>query len=73
MKEIRAENLGMVGIYHSHPHSDAYPSAHDVKLAFYPEASYIIISLKDRDGSRIRSFKIIDGEITEEELKIIWV
>jgi proteasome lid subunit RPN8/RPN11 len=70
MKEIRKLNLKMLGIYHSHPGTIAYPSAHDVELAFYPEASYVIISLKDRDNPVIRAFKIANGNIKEEEIKI---
>mgnify|MGYP001599766646 CR=1 FL=1 len=70
MKEIRNSGLEMTGIYHSHVASEAYPSSHDVELAFYPEASYVIISLKDKNNPRIRSFKIVDGRITEEEVKI---
>ncbi|MDP6685940.1 MAG: M67 family metallopeptidase, partial [Candidatus Omnitrophota bacterium] len=49
MKEIRNLGLDMVGIYHSHSETEAYPSAHDVKLAFYPECSYVIVSIKDKD------------------------
>lgn len=71
MKEIRASGLKMIGIYHSHVASQAYPSAHDVELALYPDASYVIVSLKDRDNPGVRSFKIIEGKITEEEVKII--
>ena len=68
MKEIRNLGLEMVGIYHSHIETEAYPSAHDVELAYYPETSYVIVSIKDKPS--IRSFKIIDGKIAEEELKI---
>lgn len=68
MKEIRNLGLEMLGIYHSHVATEAYPSAHDVELAFYPEASYVIISLKDKDNPNIRSFKIVDGKITEEKV-----
>lgn len=64
-KEIRERGEEMVGIYHSHPASVAYPSAKDVELAFYPEAAYIIFSLSDR---QVRGFRIIDGRITAEEL-----
>ncbi|MFH1784570.1 MAG: M67 family metallopeptidase [bacterium] len=68
MKEIRNDDLEMVGIYHSHPQSEAYPSIHDVKLAFYPEVTHLIVSLKDKPS--IRAFRIIDDKITEEEVKI---
>ncbi len=70
MKDMRNLGLEMVGIYHSHVASPAYPSAHDVELAFYPEVPYVIISLKDKDNPTVRSFKIEEGKIAEEEVKI---
>jgi len=70
IKEIRNSGLEMSGIYHSHVASEAYPSSRDLELAFYPEASYVIVSLIDKSNPRIRSFKIADGGITEEEVKI---
>lgn len=70
-KEIRKLGQEMVGIYHSHVASLAYPSERDVEMAFYPEASYLIISLKDKDRPSAGSFKIQDGKIIEEELKIV--
>ena len=70
LKEIRNLDLELVGIYHSHVASAAYPSSHDVELAFYPEASYVIVSLADKDHPSIRSFKISAGKIIEEEVKI---
>jgi len=68
MKEIRNSGLSMIGIYHSHLESESYPSSHDVKLAFYPEASYVIVSIKDNPV--IRSFKIVKGRIEEEKIVI---
>lgn len=70
MKEMRNSSLEMVGIYHSHVASEGYPSSHDVEMAFYPEVSYVIVSLVDKDKPDIRSFKIKEGKIEEEELKI---
>lgn len=70
MKEIRNSGLEMIGIYHSHLETGAYPSAHDVELAYYPEVSYVIVSIKDKDNPDIRSFKIVEGKITEEEVVI---
>ena len=66
MKDIRKSQLEIVGIYHSHPETEAFPSEHDVSLAFYEDTSYVIISLKE--GENIRSFKIKDKKISEEEL-----
>ncbi len=70
VKEIRSLGIEMVAIYHSHVASRAYPSSHDVELAFYPEASYVIVSLKDKDNPNVRAFKIRDNKITEEKMKI---
>lgn len=70
IKEIRNSNLEMVGIYHSHVASRAYPSSHDVELALYPDASYIIVSLGKIDNPSVRSFNIRDNKITEEEIRI---
>lgn len=70
MKEIRNQGQEMIGIYHSHVASEAYPSNHDVELALYPEASYVIISINDKKNPSVRSFKIVEGKITEEELEI---
>lgn len=70
MKEMRNLGLEMAGIYHSHVASPAYPSSHDLELAFYPDTSYVIVSLKDRENPKIKSFKITEGKITEEEIKI---
>ncbi len=70
MKDIRMKGLEMLGIYHSHGFSRAYPSKKDIELAFYPEASYMIISLKDADKPEIRSFKIVEGKIEEEEVRV---
>lgn len=70
-KEMRNEGLELTGIYHSHAYVDAYPSKRDVELAYYPDASYIIISFKDVDNPSFRSFKIKEGKIEEEVLSII--
>jgi proteasome lid subunit RPN8/RPN11 len=70
MKEIRNLGLEMVGIYHSHLQTRAYPSARDTELAFYPEASFVIVSISDKDNPNIRSFRIVEGKIEEEELII---
>ncbi len=66
MKEIRNSGLDMIGIYHSHVASDAYPSSRDVDLALYPEVFTLIISLSDKNNPSIRSFKINGDRITEE-------
>jgi [CysO sulfur-carrier protein]-S-L-cysteine hydrolase len=66
--EIDEQGWDLWAIYHSHTHSEAYPSETDRKLAFYPDTRYIVFSLVDRDAPVMRSFAISDGEVTEEEL-----
>jgi [CysO sulfur-carrier protein]-S-L-cysteine hydrolase len=68
--EMDAEGLDLWGIYHSHTHSEAYPSETDKRLAFYPDAYYLLLSLSDRENPVLRAFRIVDGEVTEEELTI---
>jgi proteasome lid subunit RPN8/RPN11 len=64
------EGLDLLGIFHTHTHSEAYPSETDTKLAFYPDAYYLVMSLSDREHPVLRAFRILEGEITEEELKV---
>jgi len=70
MREMDRKGWDLVGIYHSHTHTEAYPSKTDVELAFYPEALYFIVSLEDRNAPVIRAFRITDGQIAEEEVVI---
>lgn len=69
IKEMRKESLEMVGIYHSHPYSDAYPSPRDVKLAFYTEPVYVIVSLINEP--KIRVFTINEDGVKEVEMKVV--
>lgn len=69
MREIEDEGWGLA-IYHSHTHTQAYPSATDIRLAAYPEATYLIVTLQDRDAPNIRAFTIIDGEVIERSVVV---
>ncbi len=68
--EMDAEGLDLWGIYHSHTHSEAFPSETDTRLAFYPDSLYLLLSLADRENPVLRAFRIVEGMITEEELTI---
>jgi [CysO sulfur-carrier protein]-S-L-cysteine hydrolase len=68
--ELDERGWALWAIYHSHTHSEAFPSETDTRLAFYPEARYLVLSLQDRADPQMRSFWIRDGEITEEEFAI---
>jgi proteasome lid subunit RPN8/RPN11 len=69
--EIEDEHRELLGIYHSHTHTEAYPSATDRSQAFYPEAHYVLVSLADRDSPVMRAFTIRDGEVEEQELRFL--
>ena len=69
-KEMRNLGIEMLGIYHSHSSSFAYPSRRDCEMVFYPEVDYVIISLKDYNNPDVRAFKIIEGKIEEEKIEI---
>ncbi len=70
-REIDDADLELVGIYHSHTHTDAYPSATDVRLAYYPEAYYVLVSLMDERSPRVRAFRIRDGQISEAPIDVV--
>jgi proteasome lid subunit RPN8/RPN11 len=67
-RECDGNGWTFLAIYHSHTASEAYPSPTDVRLAFWPEAYYVLVSLQDADHPAVRAFRILDGQITEEEL-----
>ncbi|TAK10142.1 MAG: M67 family peptidase [Candidatus Manganitrophaceae bacterium] len=68
-KEMRKGGTELLAIYHSHPHSPAYPSATDVRLAFYADVHYLIISL-EKEKPMVRAFRIIDQKITEANIEV---
>lgn len=69
-RECEANGWEFLVIYHSHTASEAYPSATDIRLAFWPESYYVLVSLADPDQPVVRAFRIIDGQVREEELRV---
>ena len=69
-RDIEDKCWDLLAIYHSHTHSPAYPSATDVRLATWPDAFYILVSLMDHQKPAVRAFKIVDGKVTEEALRV---
>jgi [CysO sulfur-carrier protein]-S-L-cysteine hydrolase len=59
-----------VVIYHSHTATEAYPSRTDISYAMEPGAHYLLVSTKEPDTEEIRSFRIADGTVTEEEVRL---
>jgi proteasome lid subunit RPN8/RPN11 len=60
-----------VVIYHSHTATEAYPSRTDISYASEPNAHYVLVSTRDRDETEFRSYRIVDGHVTEEEVRIV--
>ncbi|HEX6936950.1 MAG TPA: M67 family metallopeptidase [Actinomycetes bacterium] len=60
-----------VVIYHSHTATEAYPSRTDVSLAMEPGAHYVLVSTRDPDHVEFRSYRIVDGEVTEEDVRVV--
>ncbi len=68
-RECEDSDWNFLAIYHSHTASEAYPSPTDVRLAFWPEAYYILVSLAAAANPVVRAFRILDGAVAEEELR----
>jgi [CysO sulfur-carrier protein]-S-L-cysteine hydrolase len=70
-REMEAHGEEPVVIYHSHTATEAYPSRTDVSLAGEPEAHYVLVSTRDPEEIEFRSFRIVDGEVTEEQVTVV--
>jgi [CysO sulfur-carrier protein]-S-L-cysteine hydrolase len=64
-RDAEGRGLEIVGVMHSHTHTEAYPSPTDVAQAPDPAWHYVIVSLK-RESAVLRSYRIVDGAISEE-------
>ncbi|HSP03800.1 MAG TPA: M67 family metallopeptidase [Acidimicrobiales bacterium] len=62
--------LAIIGVVHSHTHTDAYPSPTDIEQAPDPDWHYVIVSLRD-EAPVLRSYRIVDGTVTEEPVGIV--
>jgi len=68
LNELHNNDWDLLGIFHSHTHTQAYPSSTDVNLAAnWPEAYYLIASLM-ADEPVMRAYRIVDGKVEEEEI-----
>ena len=59
----------IIGVVHSHTHSEPFPSPTDIAQAPDPDWHYVIVSLK-RDAPELRSYRIVDGEVSEEPVEL---
>ena len=70
-KEMAANDEEPVVIYHSHTATEAYPSRTDVSYASEPGAHYVLVSTRDPETTEFRSFRLVDGQITEEPVEVV--
>ena len=66
MHQMQKAEQQLFAIYHSHPHSQAQPSPTDLKLANYPEALYLIISLNTKGVLELRGFRLLANNSAQE-------
>ncbi|MFQ6272393.1 Mov34/MPN/PAD-1 family protein [Kutzneria viridogrisea] len=70
-REMDANDEVPVVVYHSHTATEAYPSRTDVSYAGEPEAHYVLVSTRDPEEHELRSYRIVDGEVTEEPVQVV--
>jgi len=74
-REMDSRDEEPVVIYHSHTATEAYPSRTDIGLAQEPNAHYVLVSTREHGNSpgpvELRSYRIVDGEVTEEDVAVI--
>jgi proteasome lid subunit RPN8/RPN11 len=68
-RAARALGEDIMGVFHSHTHTDAYPSPTDVAQALDPGWHYVLVSLRDTHPV-VRSYRIVEGVITEEAVEV---
>jgi proteasome lid subunit RPN8/RPN11 len=70
-REMDERDEEPVVIYHSHTATEAYPSRTDIGLANEPGAHYVLVSTRDGETVEFRSFRIVDGAVTEEPVEVV--
>lgn len=71
VKEMRSKGQRLCAVYHSHPETPARPSDEDIRLAYDPDISYVIISLKGKKPT-VKSFLIKQGKVTQETIEVVY-
>jgi [CysO sulfur-carrier protein]-S-L-cysteine hydrolase len=70
-REMDEHDEEPIVIYHSHTATEAYPSRTDISYASEPNAHYVLVSTRAEDATEFRSFRIVDGEVTEEPVTVV--
>lgn len=71
MRQMRADGLRFMGIYHSHPTGENHPSSTDIARAFYPDAVHFIASPIRNIAAPIRAFRIRNAIASELRIKLV--
>ncbi len=70
-REMDERDEEPIVIYHSHSATPAYPSRTDIAYASEPAAHYVLVSTRAAAETEFRSFRIVDGTVTEEEVRLV--
>jgi proteasome lid subunit RPN8/RPN11 len=70
-REMDDQDEEPVVIYHSHTSTEAYPSRTDISYASEPNAHYVLVSTRDPQEVEFRSYRILEGAVTEEEVRVV--
>jgi proteasome lid subunit RPN8/RPN11 len=71
-QEVDERDEEIVVIYHSHTATEAYPSRTDIQFgSLSPDAHWVLVSTRDPETEEFRSFRIVDGEVTEEPVEVL--
>jgi proteasome lid subunit RPN8/RPN11 len=68
-RDAQEHSEELVGVWHSHTHTDAYPSPTDIAQAPDPGWHYVIVSLRDVEPT-LRSYRVVEGTVTEEQVEV---
>lgn len=70
LRHAERQGWELAGVFHSHPHTQAYPSPTDVRLAAEPDWLYVVIGMEDLERPVVRGFRIRGGGVAEEALEL---
>ena len=70
LRDMQEKGADLAAVYHSHPKTPARPSEEDIRLAYDPEISYVIVSL-DGGAEAVKSFRIRNGQVEPEKIQIV--
>jgi [CysO sulfur-carrier protein]-S-L-cysteine hydrolase len=71
-RDIDDADEDLLVVYHSHTMTEAYPSRTDIRWSVNtPGTSWLLVSTRDEAAEEVRSYRIADGVVTEEELRVV--